>query len=452
MKIELPQVGESVTEGIIGRWLKQPGDHVEKYDPLVEVVTDKVNMEMPSPASGMLTRILAEEGQTVPMGAVIAEMDVEGEAQESPASHTPAGPRSAADAEAIDKTGVLLRDVAPVGPTGSGGVAAPVSPPAAGTPSPLAQASDATARAPGGARGRYSPAVQRLAQAHDLDLSRVTGTGLGGRVTRKDVQKYIDTSTAPPPDAPPSLEQPARTARRKPAGAGVDAERMPLTPIRRMIAENMVKSATQIPQAWSIVEVDVTSLVERRSSARDDFQRTESINLTYLPFVVKAVADSLRRNPMLNSSWDGDAILVKKRINIGVAVATGEGLVVPVVHDADSLSIAGLAKSIDGLTDRARRGKLDLADVQGGTFTVNNTGTLGSVVSQPLVNYPQAAIITTEAIVKRPVVVGDAIAIRSMMNLCLTFDHRILDGAEAGAFINEVKRLLQCVGPDTAIY
>ena len=444
MKIELPQVGESVTEGIIGRWLKQPGDRVEKYDPLVEVVTDKVSMEMPSPASGVLTRILAEEGQTVPMGAVIAEMDVEGEELEAPAGDTTAGPRSRADAEAIDKTGVLLRDVAPVGPTGSGGVAAPVSPTA-----PLRQTSDAAARGAGGPRARYSPAVQRLAQAHDVDLSGVTGTGVGGRVTRNDVQKYIDTSTAPRPDAPRSGEQ---LASEQPAGAGVDVERMPLTPIRRMIAENMVKSATQIPQAWSIVEVDVTSLVERRSSARDDFQRAEGINLTYLPFVVKAVADSLRRNPMLNSSWDGDAIMIKKRINIGVAVATGNGLVVPVVHDADSLSIAGLAKSIDGLTDRARRGKLDLADVQGGTFTVNNTGALGSVVSQPLVNYPQAAIITTEAIVRRPVVVGDAIAIRSMMNLCLTFDHRILDGAEAGAFINEVKRLLECVGPETAIY
>ena len=437
MKIELPQVGESVTEGIIGRWLRQPGDRVEKYDPLVEVVTDKVSMEMPSPASGVLTRILAEEGQTVPMGAVIAEMDVEGEVPEAPASDVAAGPRPAAYAEAIDKTGVLLRDVAPMGPTGSGGVAATVSPTA-----PPPQASDATAPAAGGPTARYSPAVRRLAQAHDVDLSRVTGTGVGGRVTRKDVQKHIDTSTAPPSDARASSEK----------LAGVGVERMPLTPIRRMIAENMVKSATKIPQAWSIVEVDVTSLVERRSSARDDFQRTEGINLTYLPFVVKAVAESLRRNPMLNSSWDGDAILIKKRVNIGVAVATGEGLVVPVIHDADSLSIAGLAKSIDGLTDRARRGKLGLADVQGGTFTVNNTGALGSVVSQPLVNYPQAAIITTEAIVKRPVVVADAIAIRSMMNLCLTFDHRILDGAEAGAFINEVKRLLESVGPDTAIY
>ena len=439
MKIELPQVGESVTEGIIGRWLKQPGDRVEKYDPLVEVVTDKVNMEMPSPVSGVLTRILVEEGQTVPMGAVIAEMDVEGEAPEAPAGDIPAGLRSAADAEPIDKTGVLLRDVAPVGPTGSGGVAASASPTA-----PPPKASDAAAPAAGGPRGRYSPAVQRLAQAHDVDLSRVTGTGLGGRVTRQDLQKYIDASTTPPSDAPASSE--------KLSGTGVSVERMPLTPIRRMIAENMVKSATLIPQAWSIVEVDVTTLVERRSSARDDFQRTEGINLTYLPFVVKAVAESLRTNPMLNSSWDGDAILIKKRVNVGVAVATGDGLVVPVIHDADSLSVAGLAKSIDGLTDRARRGKLNLADVQGGTFTVNNTGALGSVVSQPLVNYPQAAIITTEAIVKRPVVVGDAIAIRSMMNLCLTFDHRILDGAEAGAFINEVKRLLEGIGPDTAIY
>ena len=266
----------------------------------------------------------------------------------------------------------------------------------------------------------------------------MAGTGIGGRITRKDVQAYIEASD--------------HAQQRPSAPIGSDTERLPLTPIRRMIADNMVKSSTQIPQAWSIVEVDVTRLVRRRAAARDEFQRNEGVNLTYLPFAVKAVAESLKGNPLLNSSWDGDTVLVKKRINIGIAVAAKDGLVVPVVQDADSLSIAGLAKAIDGLTDRARRGKLQLADVQGGTFTVNNTGALGSVASQPLVNYPQAAIITTEAIVKRPVIVDDAIAIRSMMNICLTFDHRILDGSEASAFINEVKRLLEGVGTETPIY
>ena len=439
MRIELPQVGESVTEGMIARWLKQPGDRVEKYDPLVEVVTDKVNMEMPSPATGVLTSILAAEGETVPMGAVIAEMEVEGE-EEGGGTDPESAQTPTVDArpEVIDTTGVLLHDVAPVGPTGSGGAAASV--PAEGTavPASALQPSDAPVPAARDSRKRYSPAVQRLAEAREVDLSLVTGTGMGGRVTRKDVQAHVDASAA--------------ARERSSAGTGSDTERVPLTPIRRMIADNMVKSATQIPQAWSIVEVDVTRLVQRRASARDEFQRNEGVNLTYLPFAVKAVAESLKGNPLLNSSWDGDAVLVKKRINIGIAVAAKDGLVVPVVRDADSLSIAGLAKAIDGLTDRARQGKLELADVQGGTFTVNNTGALGSVVSQPLVNYPQAAIITTEAIVKRPVIVDDAIAIRSMMNLCLTFDHRILDGSEAGAFINEVKRLLEGIGPDTPIY
>ena len=404
MRIELPQVGESVTEGIIGRWLKSVGDSVEKYDPLVEVVTDKVNMEMPSPVSGVLTLILAEEGDTVPMGSAIAEIEVDGE-------EPPAEPAE----EEIDTTGVLLKDTAPVGPTGSGG---PIT----------ASAGASRAR-------RYSPAVQRLADEHGVDLSQVEGTGMGGRVTRADVQALIDGR---------------RDAVR--AAPACDEERLPLTPVRRMIADNMVVSSTQIPQAWSMMEVDVTGLVRRRNEIRDEFELRTGVRLTYLPFVLKAVAEALRENPLVNSSWDGDAILLKRRINIGVAVAAPDGLVVPVVHDADRLSVAGLAEALDGLTGRARRGGLAIEDVQGGTFTVNNTGALGSVLSRPLVNPPQAAILATESIVKRPVVVGDAIAIRSMMNLALTFDHRVMDGSEAGAFVSAVKRLLESIGPDTPVY
>ena len=415
MKIELPHVGESVTEGIIGRWLKSVGDTVEKYDPLVEVVTDKVNMEMPSPVSGVLTGILAEEGETVPMGAVIAEIEVEGEepTEEGVAPET------------IDTTGELLKDVEPFGPTGAGvRVAAPPT-------------EDHHAQGP--RRQRYSPAVQRLAEEHDVNLSQVVGTGMGGRITRKDVQVLIDSRPATAP--PTRLTAPS-----------ADQERVPLTPVRRMIADHMVISSSQIPQAWSTVEVDVTGLVRRRQAARADFQSRTGANLTYLPFIFKAVADSLRENRLLNSSWDGDAILLKRHINIGMAVAAPDGLVVPVVHDADRLSIAGLATILDDLGGRARQGRLELKDVQGGTFTVNNTGALGSVVSRPLVNPPQAAILATESIVKRPVVIDDAIAIRSMMNLSLTFDHRIMDGAEASAFTGSVKRLLEAVGTDTAIY
>ena len=425
MKVELPHVGESVTEGIIGKWLRKIGDRVEKYDSLVEVVTDKVNMEMPSPVSGVLTGILAREGDTVPMGSVIAEIQVEGEEADAaePDSEAPT-PASTRQPDTIGRTGVLLKDVAPVGPTGSGG--------------PILSTQDETSDRD--RRKRYSPAVQRLAEEYGVDLSRVSGTGMGGRVTRKDVKKYIEASqTGTGPSTP------VRT------GPMADEERIPLSPIRRIIAENMVKSATQIPQAWTLIEVDVTGLVNLRESTKEAFRTREGVNLTYLPFIANAAAQALRENPLLNSSWGGDAIIVKRRINIGIAVAAPDGLVVPVVRDADTLSVTGLARAFDDLTDRSRQGKLTLEDVQGGTFTLNNTGVLGSVVSQALVNYPQAAIITTEAIVKRPVVVNEAIGIRSMMNLSLTFDHRILDGGEAGAFLNGVKLRLEAISPETGV-
>lgn len=430
MIIELPQVGESVTEGVIGKWLKSIGDRVERYDPLVEVVTDKVNMEMPSPVAGTLTAVLVSEGDTVPMGAPIAEMQVDGETP----IDAPSAPRveeaPTAPQPAADRIGTLLKDVAPVGPTGSGG---PITADDSGEPG----------RPP--RRRRYSPAVLRLAEERGVDLDRIEGTGLGGRVTLKDVRGFIEQSSV----AAESIEHAAI----QPAPQPDDhEERVPLSTVRRMIAENMVRSATEIPQAWTLVEVDVSGLVGRRQAIRDDFREREGINITYLPFVMKAVAESLKENPLLNSSWDGDAILYKRRINIGIAAAAPDGLVVPVVHNADTMSIAGLARKVDDLTTRARRGQLKLEDVQGGTFTLNNTGVLGSVLSQPLVNFPQAAILTTEAIVKRPVVVGDGIAIRSMMNLCMSFDHRIMDGAEASAFINSVKRRLESIGPDTGVY
>ena len=431
MIIELPQVGESVTEGVIGKWLKSVGERVERFDPLVEVVTDKVNMEMPSPVTGTLTAVLVSEGDTVPMGAPIAEMEVDGETPVE-ASAASIGEEAAGAAQrASDRIGTLLKDVAPVGPTGSGG---PIS--ADGTSEP--------GRSP--RRRRYSPAVLRLAEERDVNLDEIEGTGLGGRVTLKDVRGFLEQSASAVAPTEPIPSPHLNRSEEE------DEERVPLSPVRRMIAENMVRSATQIPQAWTLVEVDVSGLVGRRQAIRDDFREREGVNITYLPFVMKAVAESLKENPLLNSSWDGDAILFKRRINIGIAAAAPDGLVVPVVHDADTMSIAGLARKIDDLTTRARRGQLRLDDVQGGTFTLNNTGVLGSVLSQPLVNFPQAAILTTEAIVKRPVVVGDGIAIRSMMNLCMSFDHRIMDGAEASAFINSVKRRLESIGPDTGVY
>ena len=441
MIIELPQVGESVTEGTIVQWLKQPGDSVERYDPLVEVLTDKVSMEVPSPVAGVVTEHLAQEGQTLPMGAPIADIRTEPAAE--PAAPVPTAPAvdTASPPRSIDRIGVLLKDVAPVGPTGADNVPAAV---------PQAQVSDPSA---GRQRRRYSPAVQRLAEEHGVGMSQVQGTGMGGRITRKDVLAYIEsaqsetvevtpTPTPPPAPAAPSIAR----------AADGDDERMPLSPVRRMIAANMKRSASEIPAAWSITEVDVSGLVRRRNALKDDFQRREGVNLTYLHFVIKAVAESLRENPLLNSSWADDAIILKKRINIGIAVAAPDGLVVPVLRDADTLSVAGIAVRASDLTTRARQGKLGVEDVQGGTFTLNNTGALGSIASQPIINHPQAAILTTEAVVKRPVVIGDAIAIRSLMNLCLTFDHRIMDGAEASAFSNAVKRRLEAIDDATGIY
>ncbi|MCE2404302.1 MAG: 2-oxo acid dehydrogenase subunit E2 [Dehalococcoidia bacterium] len=433
--IDLPQVGESVVEGIIGQWLKSPGDRIEKYDPLVEVITDKVTMEVPSPVNGVLTRIIAEEGETVPMGAPIAEMETD---EELPAP-SPSSPQAASSpGQNVDTIGYLMTDVTPVGPTGGGmDDPAAASAPAGRRAPPPAPPPPASA-APKEERSRYSPAVRRLATELNVDLTRVTGTGVGGRITRDDVAGFAEGRGAAQPAAP--------------ARQDADEETVALSPVRRIIAEHMTRSANDIPAAWSIVEVDVSDLVALRQGMKDEFRAREGADLTYLPFVIKAVVESLREHPYLNSAWGGDKIVLKKRINVGVAVAGADGLVVPVIHDATTMSVAELAKAGRDLTNRAREGKLSLADVQGGTFTVNNTGALGSVMSQPIINHPQAAILTTEAIQKRPVVRHDAIAIRSMVNVCLTFDHRIVDGAQAAAFLQSVKDRLEAMGPDTAVY
>ncbi len=466
--IELPHVGESVVEGTIGKWLKQPGDRVERYDPLVEVITDKVTMEVPSPVAGQLLRIIATEGETVPMGAAIAEVETDERAASAPvvqaAAAAPTAPPApvpplppATPATSTTPVSYLITNAQPVGPTGGSAVealaqetagAAP-SPPATPAPPPaiatqLVDAANPAAHADADAARpahRLSPAVRRLAREHQLDVDRITGTGMGGRVTRDDVLRFLETASAEPTSAPVTeLEKIS------------DEKRVAITPVRRMIAQAMVRSASQIPHAWSMVEVDINELVALRNRERDAFRQREGINLTYLPFALKAVAGALKDNPTLNASWGDDHIVLKRRINLGIAVAAPTGLVVPVIHDADRLSIAGLAHAIDDLAGRARSGALRLEDVQGGTFTVNNTGALGSSVSGPIINHPQAGILTTEAVQQRPVVINDAIAIRWMMNLCLSFDHRINDGEESGGFLQSVKRRLEAVDGDTPIY
>jgi len=438
----MPQLGESVTEGTITRWLKAEGDEVEIDEPLAEVDTDKVNAELPSPVAGTIEKFLVSEGSTVDVGTEIALVAADGD---SPATDAPP-----------------QENVADSAPTeefpASGTEAQPVAGEEAdGTP---------TSRSEGNGSGeiedaetlrltRSSPVVRRLAEEHDVEIAEVPGSGTGGRVTRKDIEGYIEEKD----DREAKREEPARQEAPEPV-AESESERAPvyqgdsvqdLTGIRRAIANRMASSKREAPHAWSMVEVDLSGLVALREREKAAFVEREGVKLTYLPFIVKAVVESLERNPVLNSVWDGDRIILRKRINVGVAVDLEDALIVPVIPDADELNIIGLARRIDDVVRRARAGQLGTEDVSGGTFTVNNPGSLGSVASTPIINYPQAAILSAEAVVKRPVVVDDAIAIRSMMNLEVSFDHRVLDGGAALKFLNAVRQRLEGYGPESGI-
>jgi 2-oxoisovalerate dehydrogenase E2 component (dihydrolipoyl transacylase) len=400
----MPLVGESVTEGTVLRWLKAEGDHIARDEPLVEVETEKVNVEISSPWAGVIERIVAREGDTVPVGEPLAFIEAE-----EPVAAAPGAPTVRAEP-------------------------APAAPVEAALPGPSSRE---------GPAGRYSPAVLTLAREHGVDLSQVKGTGVEGRISRKDVLAFVAARGAVPaaPAAPPAVPRPA-----------APAEVRRLTPTRRTIAERMSRSAQTVPHVWLAVEADVTRLAQWRRQVKDDFRQREGTDLTFLPFAMKAVVGALKEHPILNSAWSDEGIVFKREINIGVAVATDEGLIVPVVHSTDGLSIAALARKLSDLTERARARRLNIQDVEGGTFTVDNTGAFGSIMSVPIVNFPQAAIMTLETVVPRPVVVDDAIAVRHMVNLCLSFDHRILDGAQAGAFMASVRAKMEAFGPDTPLY
>ena len=423
--VVMPQLGESVTEGTIGQWLKKVGDAVEEYESLLEVITDKVNAEVPSPVSGTISQIFVEEGAVVAVGTPICEIAVEGGDAEDPALASPAE---------------------------AAAVAAP-EPERAAEPVSAAKASELDE-----GRGRYSPAVRRLASEHGIDPAGLTGSGSGGRVTRNDVMKAV-AEGAPARTAPAAAPAAASvsTESRVPAVAGVPAnvddgdEVVQLSSVRKVIAERMVRSKMTVPHAWLMVEIDVTGLVALRSRLKDTFKAQEGVSLTYLPFMLKAVSGALRKVPVVNAQWNGDSIVMKKRINLGVAMATERGLIVPVVKDADRLSIVGLAQATQDLTRRARSGRLTMDDLSGGTFTVDNTGAVGTVLTYPVINAPEAAIVTMESIVKRPVVVGEMIAVRSMMNCCISFDHRVIDGAEAAQFLGELKKSLEAYTADSSL-
>jgi 2-oxoisovalerate dehydrogenase E2 component (dihydrolipoyl transacylase) len=486
-KVTMPQLGESVAEGTIGKWLKQPGDHVDKYEPLVEVVTDKVNAEVPSPFEGILREILVEEGATVPNNAEIAVIETsdDGAGATAPSSAAPAAsesPQQDATSSPPTDPGTAPTPTVAAGPAGSD-ERGPAEMAAAASAAPVATASAAAAPpASADPDARMTPAVRRLLREHDLSPAQITGTGGGGRITREDVLKVVEamrTGTMPAPahtaagngagPAPTAPAGPQRAPGTAPAGSrgalpsaptiefpdGVDEVLVPATQMRKGIAAQMTR-ALLAPHAYVQMEVDVTHLMAARDSAKGAYQAKEGIGLSYVPFVVKAVTEALKRNPTFNAHWTEQGLMAKRRINVGVAVAVDDGLLVPVIRDADTLSIHGLNVAIVDVANRARVGKFRVDDFGGGTFTVDNTGYLGTNLVMPILNVPEVGIVTMEAITKRPVVLstpeGDVIAIRPVMNMVLGVDHRANDGAGGAALLREIKAWLEAVGPETPIY
>ncbi len=446
-ELKMPKLGESVTEGTIGKWLKQPGEKVEKYDLLVEVQTDKVNTEIPSPVAGTLKYVKVKEGDTVPIGALLATFDTaessEVAAPAAAAATTPAPtrPDNSPSPSAPPSAPVVPAVQRPAAST-------PAPSPVAAAPAPRPSASFVAEAAPSNGDIRATPVVRRLAAEHGVDLDRVQGTGLNGRVTRQDVEQYVAQLQSQPqqrqvPRAAAQAAQPEMPQ----AMAG--DETMALSQMRKAIANAMVASKTTIPHAAAMMEIDWTNVAHFRDSVRDSFKAREGFELTYLPFAIKAVTIALRRHPMVNAKWTDQGILKVRAINLGIAISLGdEGLVVPVIKNADELSITGIARAVRDLATRARNKKLTLPDFDGGTFTVNNGGTLGTYLSYPIVNPGQAAIMTTEAIGKRVVALDDdTIGIRTMGNVVMSFDHRIMDGATAAAFLRDVKAWIQGVDP-----
>ena len=440
-ELKMPKLGESVTEGTIGAWLKQPGEKVAKYDLIVEVQTDKVNTEIPSPVAGTLKEIKVAEGETVPIGALLATFET---ADAAPADESAGAPAAAAQASpagaSAQAPAAAQPGNSPAPPAAPGGASAPPAQrPAAPPPAP---APETEGSAPAVAADiRATPAVRKLASENKVDLSQISGTGLGGRVSKQDVEGYIASRG----QNGAAAVAPAKAAPARAPMAG--DELVPLTPMRKAIANAMVTSKTTIPHAAAMMEIDWTNVAKFRAKVKDDFKAREGFELTYLPFAMKAVILALRNNPLVNATWTDKGVTKLKAIGLGVAISLDdEGLVVPVIKNAEDLSITGLAKAVRDLATRARSKKLTLADFEGGTFTVNNGGTLGTYLSYPIVNPGQAAIMTTEAIGKRVVVLeDDAIAIRTMGNVVLSFDHRIMDGATAARFLRDVKAWIQNV-------
>jgi 2-oxoglutarate dehydrogenase E2 component (dihydrolipoamide succinyltransferase) len=439
IEIKMPQLGESVTEGTVGRWLKRPGDPVAKYEPLLEVVTDKVDTEVPAPEAGILHEILVPEGETVRVGTVIARL--------APADTTVSGAPTAAPVTKIATTESSSTTVT---------VTATTAPPATDD----------------GRNTYLSPVVARLLAEHQLNPAQIRGTGQGGRITKQDVLRFLAerekqpatpaaTPVAPAPAAPTPAPIPTPAPAPMPVAPAptpppvtapttseipADAELVPLTPMRRSIAEHMVRSVRTSPHVTTVMEVDLSRVIAHRAAHQEAFSR-QGVRLTMTPYFIMAAIAGLQAVPVFNGSFTDQGIIIHRRINIGVAVALNEGLLVPVIPDADEKNLLGLARAVNDLAERARSKRLRPEETQGGTFTITNHGVTGSLFATPIINQPQAGILGIGAVVKRPVVITqnglDAIAIRPLCYLSFTFDHRIADGATADQFLSTVKKRLE---------
>ena len=427
----MPELGESIVEGTIVRWLKHEGESVQEDEPIVEIMTDKVNTELPAPASGILQQILAAEGATVTVGQELALI---ASASEAATPAEPAAPTPTTAPPPVEAVGFY-----------GGEEPAPVAAPAPATP-PRA---DGQSRSASG-QPFISPVVSKIAREHGIsheELLTIPGTGTGGRVTRKDIEAYIAQRKATPAPKPAPAPQPVAAPAPPPVAPREGEEVIPLVGMRKVIAEHLTKSYQTAVHVTTVIQVDVSKLVEFRGRNKESFQQQHGVRLTYTPFFVKACTDALLEFPMLNATLQDDQIIVRHYVHMGVAVALGEqgeeGLIVPVIRDAHKKSLIDIARELEDIATRARNKTIGVAEVQGATFTLTNPGSYGALIGTPIINYPQTAILGTYAIVKQPIVIDDMIAIRPMMNLCLSYDHRLIDGMYAGRFLQRVKRAIE---------
>ena len=461
--VVMPQMGESIVEGTLTRWLKQPGEKVERDEPLFEISTDKVDTEIPSPAAGVLSEILVQEGTTVAINTIVGRIGESNGAGASAPAAASAAPPAPAQEKKPEPAPAQQSSPADVGPSGVARQEAPAPPPqpvsTSAGPYPASSGAPPTppAQPDGGEdQGPLSPLVRKMAREYNIDLSQIRGTGAGGRITKQDLEGYMSSQAAQTysTSAPAPTQSAAQSATQAPPSQG-GATAMPLaesaktrvepmSTMRQKIAEHMVMSKRTSAHVTTVHRIDMTKVAKLRDKSKGEFQARNGFSLTFLPFVTAAAAEALRSFPIFNASIDGKNIVYFRDINIGIAVALENGLIVPVIRNADEKNVAGLQRSIVDLATRARSRQLKPDEVAGGTFSITNFGSFGSIFATPVINQPQVAILGIGAIEKVPAVVeGDAIAIRSQAHLALTFDHRLIDGALADQFCQKVKAVLE---------